>query len=124
MRYAGASQRATANHTVELVPPECRSINGVPPGVPHTFTRVVPYSVATSTADSGEGNRSSTASCAASKAVRVSGIATARPLPLASASVTALVDRLERLDLVRRERDTEDRRRGLLTVSDRAHDLG
>jgi hypothetical protein len=36
----------------------------------------------------------------------------------------ALVDRLERLDLVRRERDTEDRRRVLLTVSDRAHDLG
>jgi hypothetical protein len=36
----------------------------------------------------------------------------------------ALVDRLERLDLMRRERDTEDRRRVLLTVSDRAQDLG
>ena len=45
-------------------------------------------------------------------------------LGLNSASVTALVDRLERLDLVRRERDTQDRRRVLLMVSDRARDLG
>lgn len=41
-----------------------------------------------------------------------------------SASTTALVDRLERLDLVRRERDTRDRRRVLLTVTDRAVTFG
>ncbi|MFD5716364.1 MarR family transcriptional regulator [Streptomyces sp. NPDC127036] len=41
-----------------------------------------------------------------------------------SASTTALVDRLERLDLVRRERDTTDRRRVLLTVTDGAVTLG
>ena len=45
-------------------------------------------------------------------------------LGLNSASVTALVDRMERLGLVLRERDTKDRRRVLLTVSDRAHELG
>ncbi|MEU3888728.1 MarR family transcriptional regulator [Streptomyces sp. NPDC029041] len=41
-----------------------------------------------------------------------------------SASTTALVDRLERLHLVRRERDTEDRRRVLLVVRDEAVRLG
>ncbi|KOV96985.1 MarR family transcriptional regulator [Streptomyces sp. NRRL B-1140] len=41
-----------------------------------------------------------------------------------SASTTALIDRLERLELVRRERDTEDRRRVLLVVRDEAVRLG
>ncbi len=41
-----------------------------------------------------------------------------------SASTTALVDRLERLGLVRRERDTQDRRRVLLAVQDQAVALG
>jgi hypothetical protein len=41
-----------------------------------------------------------------------------------SASTTALIDRLERLELVRRERDTRDRRRVLLTVTDGAVTLG
>jgi DNA-binding MarR family transcriptional regulator len=41
-----------------------------------------------------------------------------------SASTTALVDRLERLGLVRRERDTRDRRRVLLVVQDEAVALG
>ncbi|MGW0615674.1 MarR family transcriptional regulator [Streptomyces sp. NPDC002788] len=41
-----------------------------------------------------------------------------------SASTTALVDRLERLGLVRRERDTRDRRRVLLLVRDEAVRLG
>lgn len=41
-----------------------------------------------------------------------------------SASTTALVDRLERLGLVRRERDTLDRRRVLLVVQDEAITLG
>lgn len=41
-----------------------------------------------------------------------------------SASTTALIDRLERLELVRRGRDTRDRRRVLLTVTDRAVSLG
>lgn len=45
-------------------------------------------------------------------------------LRLGSASTTALVDRLERLDLVRRERDVVDRRRVHLVVTDRAVDLG
>ncbi len=45
-------------------------------------------------------------------------------LGLNSASTTALVDRLERLSLVRRERDTHDRRRVLLTVQDQALTLG
>lgn len=45
-------------------------------------------------------------------------------LALNSASVTALVDRLERTGHVRRTRDTADRRRVLLTVSDSANDLG
>ncbi|WP_436847817.1 MarR family transcriptional regulator [Streptomyces coeruleorubidus] len=41
-----------------------------------------------------------------------------------SASTTALVDRLERRGLVRRERDTRDRRRVLLVVQDEAVTLG
>jgi DNA-binding MarR family transcriptional regulator len=41
-----------------------------------------------------------------------------------SASTTALVDRLERLGLVRRERDADDRRRVLLVVQDEAVTLG
>ncbi|GAA2747867.1 MULTISPECIES: MarR family winged helix-turn-helix transcriptional regulator [Kitasatospora] len=45
-------------------------------------------------------------------------------LRLNSAGTTALVDRLERLGLVRRERDAADRRRVLLTVEPRAVDLG
>ena len=45
-------------------------------------------------------------------------------LGLNSASVTALADRLERLGLVRRERDTTDRRRVLLRVTERAVALG
>ncbi|HST64779.1 MAG TPA: MarR family transcriptional regulator [Mycobacteriales bacterium] len=45
-------------------------------------------------------------------------------LGLNSASVTALVDRLERLGHVRRERDPADRRRVLLVVSDQATELG
>jgi len=45
-------------------------------------------------------------------------------LRLNSAGTTALVDRLERLGLVRRERDTADRRRVLLAVEDRAVELG
>ncbi|WP_411070609.1 MarR family winged helix-turn-helix transcriptional regulator [Streptomyces sp. cmx-4-25] len=45
-------------------------------------------------------------------------------LRLNSAGTTALVDRLERLGLVQRERDTEDRRRVLLRVEERAVELG
>ncbi|WAC56278.1 MarR family winged helix-turn-helix transcriptional regulator [Gordonia sp. SL306] len=45
-------------------------------------------------------------------------------LQLNSASVTALVDRLERADLVARERVPGDRRRVRLTVTDRARELG
>ncbi|MFF0837982.1 MULTISPECIES: MarR family winged helix-turn-helix transcriptional regulator [unclassified Streptomyces] len=45
-------------------------------------------------------------------------------LRLNSAGTTTLIDRLERLGLVRRERDTTDRRRVLLTVEPRAVDLG
>ncbi|MCI2419001.1 MarR family transcriptional regulator [Saccharopolyspora sp. K220] len=41
-----------------------------------------------------------------------------------SASTTALIDRLERLGLVRRAPDTRDRRRVLLIVEDKAVDLG
>ncbi|MGC9541838.1 MarR family transcriptional regulator [Streptomyces sp. UG1] len=47
-----------------------------------------------------------------------------RQLGVNSASTTALVDRLERLGLVRRERDTRDRRRVLLVVRDEAVTLG
>lgn len=45
-------------------------------------------------------------------------------LRLNSAGTTALVDRLERLGLVRRTRDTTDRRRVLLEVEERATELG
>ncbi|MEI5102734.1 MarR family winged helix-turn-helix transcriptional regulator [Streptomyces sp. PmtG] len=41
-----------------------------------------------------------------------------------SASTTALIDRLQHLGLVRRERDSHDRRRVLLSVEDRAITLG
>jgi DNA-binding MarR family transcriptional regulator len=47
-----------------------------------------------------------------------------RQLRLNSASVTALVDRLERTELVRRHRESADRRRVSLTVTDRAKRLG
>lgn len=45
-------------------------------------------------------------------------------LRLNSAGTTALVDRLERLGLVRRSRDTADRRRVLLEVEQKAVELG
>lgn len=45
-------------------------------------------------------------------------------LGLNSAGTTAVVDRLERLGYVARSRDTRDRRRVLLTVEDRAKELG
>ncbi|MCZ2528238.1 MarR family transcriptional regulator [Streptomyces sp. SCUT-3] len=45
-------------------------------------------------------------------------------LRLNSAGTTALVDRLERLGLVRRSRDTADRRRVLLEVEEKAVKLG
>ncbi|KJK59254.1 MarR family winged helix-turn-helix transcriptional regulator [Saccharothrix sp. ST-888] len=45
-------------------------------------------------------------------------------LHLNSAGTTALVDRLERLGLIRRVRDTGDRRRVLLVVEERAMELG
>ncbi|WP_354643216.1 MarR family winged helix-turn-helix transcriptional regulator [Kitasatospora camelliae] len=45
-------------------------------------------------------------------------------LGLNSAGTTALIDRLERLGLIRRERDTADRRRVLLTVEEKAVTLG
>lgn len=45
-------------------------------------------------------------------------------LGLNSPAVTAVVDRLQRLGLVRRERDERDRRRVLLAVTERATDLG
>jgi DNA-binding MarR family transcriptional regulator len=45
-------------------------------------------------------------------------------LGLNSASVTALVDRLAKAGLVTRTRDDHDRRRVLLSVQDRAVDLG
>ncbi|CAL9471216.1 MarR family transcriptional regulator [Streptomyces sp. DH-12] len=45
-------------------------------------------------------------------------------LRLNSAGTTALVDRLERLELVRRSRDTTDRRRVLLEVEEKATRLG
>ncbi|MEV6758423.1 MarR family transcriptional regulator [Streptomyces sp. NPDC051214] len=47
-----------------------------------------------------------------------------RQLRLNSAGTTALVDRLERLGLVRRSRDTADRRRVLLEVEQKATELG
>ncbi|WP_193514591.1 MarR family transcriptional regulator [Streptomyces griseoloalbus] len=45
-------------------------------------------------------------------------------LRLNSAGTTALVDRLEGLGLVRRSRDTTDRRRVLLNVEEKATELG
>ncbi|WP_405015627.1 MarR family winged helix-turn-helix transcriptional regulator [Kitasatospora sp. NBC_01539] len=45
-------------------------------------------------------------------------------LRLNSAGTTALLDRLERLGLVRRRRDEHDRRRVLLTVDQKAVELG
>ncbi|MEV8528670.1 MarR family transcriptional regulator [Streptomyces sp. NPDC052000] len=45
-------------------------------------------------------------------------------LRLNSAGTTALVDRLERLGLLRRSRDTVDRRRVLLEVEEKATELG
>ncbi|MCX4749363.1 MarR family transcriptional regulator [Kitasatospora sp. NBC_01287] len=47
-----------------------------------------------------------------------------RQLGLNSAGTTALADRLERLALVRRTRDADDRRRVLLEVTERATTLG
>ncbi|CAM5285344.1 MarR family winged helix-turn-helix transcriptional regulator [Streptomyces pilosus] len=47
-----------------------------------------------------------------------------RRMRLNSAGTTALVDRLERLELVRRTKDTVDRRRVLLKVEDKAMELG
>jgi DNA-binding MarR family transcriptional regulator len=44
---------------------------------------------------------------------------------LSTGSVTGLIDRLERLDLVRRERDEQDRRRIVLHLTtDRAEEIG
>ncbi|MCH0539120.1 MarR family transcriptional regulator [Streptomyces sp. MUM 203J] len=45
-------------------------------------------------------------------------------LGLNSAGTTAVIDRLERLGLLARVRDARDRRRVLLTVTDRARELG
>jgi len=45
-------------------------------------------------------------------------------LGISSASTTALVDRLEAAGLLARTRDTEDRRRVLVTVTPRAEELG
>ncbi|MFH8282577.1 MarR family winged helix-turn-helix transcriptional regulator [Streptomyces antibioticus] len=45
-------------------------------------------------------------------------------LRLNSAGTTALVDRLERLGLVQRTRDTADRRRVLLNATEKATELG
>ncbi|MER7582907.1 MarR family transcriptional regulator [Kitasatospora sp. NPDC097691] len=45
-------------------------------------------------------------------------------LHLNSAGTTGLVDRLERLGLIRRERDPQDRRRVRLLVEERAMELG
>ncbi|MFD5300844.1 MarR family winged helix-turn-helix transcriptional regulator [Streptomyces mutabilis] len=47
-----------------------------------------------------------------------------RQLRLNSPGTTALVDRLERLELVRRTKDTVDRRRVLLEVEEKATELG
>lgn len=45
-------------------------------------------------------------------------------LGITSASTTALVDRLERLGLVRRAADPADRRRVVIEVTDAAHEAG
>lgn len=47
-----------------------------------------------------------------------------RQLSLNSASVTALIDRMEQRGLVVRERDGSDRRRVIISVTDRAKKLG
>jgi DNA-binding MarR family transcriptional regulator len=47
-----------------------------------------------------------------------------RQLRLNSAGTTGLIDRLERLGLVRRSRDAADRRRVLLEVEEKATELG
>ncbi|MER5297025.1 MarR family transcriptional regulator [Streptomyces pharetrae] len=47
-----------------------------------------------------------------------------RQMRLNSAGTTALIDRLERLELVRRTKDTTDRRRVLLKVEEKATELG
>lgn len=47
-----------------------------------------------------------------------------RQMRLNSAGTTALVDRLERLELVRRTKDTVDRRRVQLEVEEKATELG
>ncbi|WP_405658199.1 MarR family transcriptional regulator [Streptomyces sp. NBC_01166] len=47
-----------------------------------------------------------------------------RQMHLNSAGTTALVDRLERLELVQRTKDTVDRRRVLLEVEEKATELG
>lgn len=54
---------------------------------------------------------------------RATSGALATEMGLTSGSVTAMVDRLERSGHVRRERDTEDRRRVFVVPTDRAHDL-
>jgi DNA-binding MarR family transcriptional regulator len=48
----------------------------------------------------------------------------AEQLGLDSSSVTALVDRMERLGHLRRQRDPDDRRRVLVQLQDQAHELG
>lgn len=45
-------------------------------------------------------------------------------LGINSASVTALLDRMEKADLIRRDRDPDDRRRSLLAVTARAVEIG
>ncbi|MFZ5850148.1 MAG: MarR family winged helix-turn-helix transcriptional regulator [Actinomycetota bacterium] len=58
----------------------------------------------------------------AGRALTVGGLGSA--VDLTSASVTALVDRLERVGHVRRTRDPEDRRRVVLEVSETAMAVG
>lgn len=48
----------------------------------------------------------------------------AEPLRLNSASVTALLDRMERANLIARERDPDDRRRVHIRVTDDARTMG
>jgi DNA-binding MarR family transcriptional regulator len=48
----------------------------------------------------------------------------AQHLGLDSSTVTALVDRMERLGHLQRQRDPADRRRVLLRLEDQAHELG
>lgn len=49
--------------------------------------------------------------------------ALADELGLTTGAVTAVLDRLERLDYVERERDPSDRRRVFVRLTDRAHEL-